>query len=116
MNELSIDENVILENEDNIEQISNEISNVMTNLNTILLDNASRENTITFKTGQFKKDLAKFGGKDLQKSMKSNRSKKSNRSSTRRKKRRKRKTCFYLTVVALIITIIAAGVLLYLIM
>jgi hypothetical protein len=110
MNEISIDENTIIQNEENI----NEIADVMTNLNTILLNKASRENTGTFKTGLMKKDLAKFNNRESsnRRSVKSNHSSRS----ARKKAKKRRKTCFYATIVALIITIIVAGVLLFLIM
>ena len=48
---------------ENQEQI-NDISAVMTDLNTVLLDNASRENTAHFKTALMRRDLAKFSGKE----------------------------------------------------
>ena len=48
---------------ENQEQI-NDISAVMTDLNTVLLDNASRENTANFKTALMRRDLAKFSGKE----------------------------------------------------
>ncbi len=60
MNEIAIDESVIMENQEQI----NDISAVMTDLNTVLLDNASRENTAHFKTALMRRDLAKFSGKE----------------------------------------------------